>query len=153
MDTDIDHLVRPDDFNKINDVVIFYGPILSAYRTVGRDDLKELSDSGTRFVLLDALHGDSYAKEHICGAVNMPVASIERDVQKYLNYDDLIIVYSRNKDCAMSAVAADKLYTLGYENIFRYTGGIEEWKAAGLCLEGEKKRQGEKAEEPLKKAA
>ena len=130
-----EEVVRYEDFNELNSVGIFAGPLLTLYREVTVDELKEMMASGTRFVLVDALDSDSFAQEHIKGALNLPVDFIERDASGVLREDDLIVVYSRAGNCMISAVAADKLFNLGYENVARFTDGLEGWAMARLPFE------------------
>ncbi|MBI5643359.1 MAG: rhodanese-like domain-containing protein [Deltaproteobacteria bacterium] len=132
----LDRHVRADDFNKMNDVGIFAGALLSMYRTISCEELKRLMESGEKFTLLSVTPPEEYEKEHICGSINIPVPFIERDALKYLSPSDLIIVYGRDSGSASSAVAVDKLVTLAYKNVLRCQGGVEEWKKAGYCVEG-----------------
>lgn len=140
-----DRLVNADDFNRLNSVAIFAGPLLNMYRSITKEELKTLLDFGADIVVLDVLDKESYEKEHILGSINIPVSSIERDAPAVFKPDDLIIVYGRDARCTMSAVAADKLTTIGLKNVLRYNGGIEEWREEGLPVEGK--------EAPLTKAA
>lgn len=149
-DFDRDPVIRHDDFNRLNDVAIFVGPVLDMYRTVTAEGLKSMMDSAARFTLVDVLPKESFEEGHICGAVNVPVELIERDAPKLVNEESTVVLYSCSKDCALSAVAADKFSTLGYENILRYDGGLEDWKNRGYCVEGE---GGDHSHEHVKEAA
>lgn len=131
-----DRLVNADDFNRLNSVAIFAGPLLEMYTAVTKEELKTLLDRAEDIVVLDTRDGESYEKAHIRGSVNIPVAFIERDARTALKGDDLVVVYGRDSRCTASAVAADKLTTIGFKNVMRYTGGIEEWTKAGWPVEG-----------------
>lgn len=152
-----DGIVRYEDFNELNSVGIFAGPLLTMYREVTVDELKEMMASGTRFVLVDALDRDSFEQEHIKGALSLPVDLAERYAGGVLHEDDLIVVYSRSSNCMISAVAADKLFNLGYENVARFTEGLEGWALARLPLEGSLHKgvetAGEAGQAAYKKAA
>lgn len=130
-----DRLVSADDFNAVNSVAIFAGPLLDMYPTVTTKELKTLLGREEGIVVLDAREEKDFERAHIRGAVNIPVALIERDARTVFKKSDHIIVYSRNTECALSAVAADKLATIGFEYVMRYTGGIEEWTMAGEPVE------------------
>jgi rhodanese-related sulfurtransferase len=54
-----------------------------------------------------------------------------------LSPDDEIAVYCSGPSCMASAFAYWFLKNRGYRNVRRYAGGIEQWQAAGLPLEGE----------------
>lgn len=136
---------RSEDFNPVNPVGLFYGPILTMHETVSTDSLKELLESGPRPVILSVLDPGTHEKGHICDSVHIPLRDLERDVRSAVDKDELVVVYSLSKDCHKSAVATDVLKTLGYKRVLRYRGGIEEWKRSGQCVEG--------AIEPLGEAA
>lgn len=137
-----DRFVNADDFNTINSVAIFAGPLLEMYPSVTKEELKTLLERGEDIAVLDARDTEEFEKAHIRGSVNIPTALIERDARSVLKLSDHIIVYSRGKECALSAVAADKLTTIGFEYVMRYTGGIEEWTKAGEPVEGKSAVEG-----------
>jgi rhodanese-related sulfurtransferase len=131
-----DRAVNADDFNTINSVAIFIGPLLEMYPSVTREELKTLLERGEDIAVLDARDTEESEKAHIRGSVNIPVDLIERDARSVLKLSDHVITYSRDSECALSAVAADKLTTIGFEYVMRYTGGIEDWTKAGEPVEG-----------------
>lgn len=135
MDEFLETPVSHDDFNRENDIAIFLGPITEMYRTIGKNELKALMDKGESFILLDVRDEEEYAGGHICDAVNMPVSVIEREALKF-GLDELIIVYGTDSMGVESSVAADKFNTLFFNNVVRYSGGIEEWTGAGYCIKG-----------------
>ncbi|HXI09648.1 MAG TPA: rhodanese-like domain-containing protein [Thermodesulfobacteriota bacterium] len=132
----LDRPVTADDFNTINSVAIFAGPLLEMYPSVTREELKALLKKSGERVCLDAREAVEFNEAHIPGSVNIPVALIERYARDVFKKSDPIIVYGRSKDCALSAVAADKLATIGFEDVTRYAGGMEDWVSAGEPVEG-----------------
>ena len=136
-DFDRDPVIKHDDFNRLNDVALFIGPVLEMYGKVSAEGLKAMMEAGKRFTLVDALSRESYGKGHICGAVNIPLELMEMDAPGFINEDETVVVYSCSKDCAVSAVAVDKLTTLGYDKVLRYEGGLEEWRERGFCIVGD----------------
>ncbi len=131
-----DRPVTADDFNKLNDVAIFAGPLLGMHRTITGKELKTLIDRGESFALVAVLDKGVFEEAHICGSINMPVGRIEEDCLALIDRNELIIVYGKGPNDASSAVAADKLITLNYKHVLRYKGGLNEWKAARGCVEG-----------------
>lgn len=105
-------------------------------RDITREELKEMMDGGESFVLINVLDPEDFENEHICGSINLPVSTIARDAVNLLNKDDTLVVHCSNAACTANAIAADKLDSIGFSDIWRYEGGIEDWKAAGYCLEG-----------------
>jgi rhodanese-related sulfurtransferase len=85
-------------------------------------------------LIIDVREPKSYAKEHIKGAINMPASEIEKRLPE-IPADKPIIVYCTNYSCTASLVAARKLAELGRTNVYRFVGGLLEWKIAGLPTE------------------
>jgi rhodanese-related sulfurtransferase len=105
-------------------------------RDISREELKEMMDGGESFVLINVLDAEDFENEHICGSINLPVATIARDADGILNKNDTVVVHCSGPACTASHIAAEKLESLGFNDIWRFKGGIEDWKAAGYCLEG-----------------
>lgn len=105
-------------------------------RNIDTDELKDMMDSGESFVLVNVLDAGSYEDEHICGSINIPVTQIDEKASGLIGREETVVVYCSGPDCKASASAADKLEALGYRDIWRFEGGIEQWKNSGLCLEG-----------------
>lgn len=103
---------------------------------ISTDELKELMDKGSSFVLINTLDHEAYEKRHICGSINMPVEEIGKEAKDKLGEDEQIVVYCSGPTCKASKIAADKLSELGFENVRRYEGGIKKWQEAGYCMEG-----------------
>ena len=105
-------------------------------KSITRDELMQMVKSGKKFKLVDALPRESYAKEHIQTAISLPVDEIEKEAAKVLKKEDLIITYCGSFECPVSTKAAEKLISLGYQNVLDYKGGLKDYKEAGLPLEG-----------------
>ncbi|HEY4706552.1 MAG TPA: rhodanese-like domain-containing protein [Thermodesulfobacteriota bacterium] len=105
-------------------------------REITKDELKDMMDSGESFVLVNVLDPDSFENEHICGSINIPASTIARDALEVLNKDDTVILHCSGPECTASKIAAEKLDTLGFSDVWRFKGGIEEWKGSGYCVEG-----------------
>lgn len=132
----LDRPVNAGDFNEINSVAIFAGPLLEMYPGIDTEELGSILRRDEKAVMVDVRSNRDYEEAHICGAVNIPLASIEEKADKVLKKDGLIIVYGQGPDSLDSAVGADKFVTLLFENVVRYSGGLAEWASAGLCTEG-----------------
>lgn len=132
----LDRPVNAGDFNETNSVAIFAGPLLDMYPGVTTEELGSILRGDERSVIVDVRSRKEYEDAHICGAVNIPLASIEEKADRLLKKDDLIIVCGHGPASLESAVGADKFVTMMFEKVIRYTGGLEEWTNAGLCTEG-----------------
>lgn len=106
------------------------------WETILRDELKKMIDRDEDFTLVDVLSSRHFEEEHIKGAINCPADEIEGNAKTLFNENDKIVVYCSGYGCTASHEAARKLVELGYKNVWRFEGGINEWKKAGYPLEG-----------------
>jgi rhodanese-related sulfurtransferase len=105
-------------------------------QAISREEVKSLIDSGGA-VIIEALPEEEFAKGHLPGALSMPVNEIGVLAPKKLkNMDQQIITYCASAKCPASHRAAETLEKLGYTNVLEYSEGKEDWKKAGLPLEG-----------------
>lgn len=126
--------VTHDSFNAENDIAIFMGPISYMYHKITADELKALMKNGHRFTLIDLRPPEEYRTGHICGSADVPVEEIEERCS-VLDTERLIVVYGGPPESAEGAVAADKLHTLSFHNVFVLDGGLSVWRSVGGCLE------------------
>lgn len=103
---------------------------------ISTKDLKEMMDSGKKFKLVDVLSGEHYEKEHIKGAISIPLDEIEKKAEKLLEKNELIVTYCAGFKCLASTGAAEKLASMGYKNVSDYKGGLQDYKANNLPVEG-----------------
>lgn len=88
-------------------------------------------------VLVDALSPISYAGAHLPGAINIPPERVDGLAARRIpDLDAEIVVYCQNMHCDSSVEVAERLVALGYRNVLHFAGGKDEWKRAGLPLEG-----------------
>ena len=99
-------------------------------------DLKEMMDSGKKFKLVDVLMGEHYEKEHIKGAISIPLDEIEKKAERLLEKNEPIVTYCAGFKCLASTGAAEKLASMGYKNVSDYKGGLQDYKANNLPVEG-----------------
>ena len=85
---------------------------------------------GEQLELIDVREDREWLHSHIPGARHLSKGTIERDVEVYYRKVDVtLILYCA--DGTRSALAADSLRRMGYENTCSMTGGFSGWKAAG----------------------
>jgi rhodanese-related sulfurtransferase len=105
--------------------------------TITRDELQRKIQDGDEFHLVEASPEADFKKEHLPGAINLPVERIrELDPHILPNKDDLIVVYCADFSCQSSDIAARDLMSRGYTRVRRYVGGKRDWIAGGLATEG-----------------
>jgi rhodanese-related sulfurtransferase len=97
------------------------------------EELKQKLDRGDKFKLVNALGEWAFNAKHIPGSIN--ISKIE-DAKKRLNPGDEIIIYCSNTSCIASIIGYQLLTNMGYKNVRRYAGGIEDWEERGYPLEG-----------------
>jgi len=83
--------------------------------------------------VLDVRPPDEYAAGHIPGAVNVPLAELEKYLRK-LKPKKEIVAYCRGPHCVLSYDAVEQLRGRGIK-ARRLKEGYPEWKAAGLPVE------------------
>jgi rhodanese-related sulfurtransferase len=104
---------------------------------IDREGVRERIDSGTDFVLVDALAPMTYAMSHLPGAINItPDWVDDRARRRIPDLDTEVVVYCADAGCDSSVLVANRLVELGYRNVRHYAKGKRDWVAAGLPLEG-----------------
>ena len=101
---------------------------------VDRDQLRAKLASGQPFKLVMVASDFGFRAKHIPGSLHvMTHARTFPGLEK----DDDIVVYCSNVDCLASRAVAKELVGLGYTRVSHYEGGLIDWEAAGLPLEGD----------------
>src|SRR6266567_8778669 len=107
---------------------------------IRRKDLKTLVEQG-RAQLLDVLPAHEYKREHLPQAVNVPLQNLTAASTKFLRKDQAVIVYCWDYQSDLSARAAWRLESMGFQEVYRYTAGKADWLAAGWETEGAQARK------------
>jgi rhodanese-related sulfurtransferase len=94
------------------------------------DDLQRHLDAGNVAEFWNVLTDQYYSGELLPGSRRMPLDMIGRLVMD-IPHDSEIVVYCANFACPQSGMAARKLASLGFTNVYVYEGGIQEWCEAG----------------------
>ena len=98
--------------------------------------LKALLDTKAPMVLLDARSGKYDDGQRIPGAKQMNPDATDADIAKAApSKDALIVAYCTSLKCPASKMLAENLVKLGYKNVIKYPGGIEEWVKLGNPVE------------------
>jgi len=108
--------------------------------TITREALKEKMDAKEDFLLLDVLSAESYQREHLPGAINLPLLRIDAASTAALPKDKEIVVYCGSFECQASPAAARRLEELGFTRVVDFEGGLADWKAAGYPLQSSRVR-------------
>ena len=98
------------------------------------DDVKQGSESGEEFVLVDTREESEWAAGHAAGAIHLGKGIIERDIENAVpDTAKKIVLYCGGG--FRSALAADALRKMGYTNIYSLAGGWRAWKAGEMPVE------------------
>jgi rhodanese-related sulfurtransferase len=97
------------------------------------DDVKTKLDRGEKFLLVDVREESEFARDHLPGSVHLGKGVIERDIEeKVPDLNAPMILYCGGG--YRSALAADNLQKMGYNNVFSMDGGIRGWREKGFPL-------------------
>ena len=93
-----------------------------------------LNDTGRPTLLLDIRPVRYYAEAHLPGAVNIPLPDIVKQDPR-LGAAHNIVVYGSHWLDTLAPAGAKKLIALGYQNVFLFRGGVEQWQSQGRAVE------------------
>lgn len=101
------------------------------------EEVKEkMDDDDDDFLLLDVRERDEWDAAHIAGAKYVGKGVIERDIhQKVTDTDQELVLYCGGG--YRSALAADNLKKMGYQDVKSMKGGFSSWTEAGLPIDTE----------------
>lgn len=92
---------------------------------VSMSELKDRMEKG-EVLLLDVRPKEEYEKEHIQGAISMPIEELREKLSALpSNFD--VVAYCRGSYCLMSAEAVEILKKSGI-NAFRLENSVQDWK-------------------------
>ena len=103
------------------------------YTQISQDKAAEMMAEDDGHVIVDVRREDEYAEGHIPGAILIPNESIvDTPPEELPDFDQIILVYCRSG--RRSKEASQKLFDMGYTNVFEF-GGIIDW--TGEVVTGE----------------
>ncbi|SCY22691.1 cyclophilin-like fold protein [Butyrivibrio sp. INlla14] len=96
-----------------------------SYTQIDQETAKLMMDLNDGHVIVDVRRQDEYDEGHIPGAICIPNESITDSMPSELpDLEQIILVYCRSG--RRSKEAAQKLFDMGYTNVFEF-GGIIDW--------------------------
>ena len=112
------------------------GPdMVRSYRQIDQETAKQMMEQDDSHLIVDVRRLDEYESGHIPGAICIPNESIDAEQPEELpNLNQILLVYCRSGN--RSKQAAEKLFRMGYANVYEF-GGIIDWTgdvAAGQTL-------------------
>ncbi len=104
----------------------------SRVKEVNIDEYQKMPRDG--HILVDVREDNEWSAGHAAGAVHMSKGTIERDVEKEVpDKSKTLVLYCGGG--FRSALAADALGKMGYQNVISLDGGWRAWNQAGLPVE------------------
>ena len=109
------------------------------YNEISQEKAMEMMQQDDGHIVIDVRRPDEYASGHIPGAVCIPNESIGNEKPEELpDLKQIILVYCRSGN--RSKEAAEKLFLIGYENIYEF-GGIIDWTGETVTEESTEARE------------
>jgi rhodanese-related sulfurtransferase len=106
----------------------------SRIRQVDLDGYQRMSAGGTPHILIDTREESEWAAGHAKGALHLSKGIIERDIEaKIPDKTTTLVLYCGGG--FRSALAADNLQKMGYQNAISLDGGWRAWQASGMPVE------------------
>ena len=110
-------------------VLVSFVSNMEAVTTIDTETLKEVMESGSPFILLDA-RGDHWNDRNIIPGAKLAASDFSeaRLASLIPSKESLIIVYAFSASCPKGRMLVDKLMSLGYQNIMEYPEGLKVWR-------------------------
>jgi len=106
----------------------------SRIRQIDLDGYRQMKERGEAHILVDTREESEYGAGHVPGSLALSKGIIERDIEvKVPDKSTTLVLYCGGG--FRSALAADNLRRMGYENVISLDGGWSAWTAAGLPVE------------------
>jgi rhodanese-related sulfurtransferase len=103
-------------------------------RHFGLDEYQQMLDAGTPHVLIDCREESEWDAGHAAGAIHLGKGVIERDIESQVPDKALpLVIYCGGG--FRSAIAADNLRIMGYQQPISLDGGWRAWTTAGRPVE------------------
>ena len=99
--------------------------MVRSYTQISQEEAKQMMEQDGTQIIVDVRTKEEYDSGHIPGAICIPNESIGTEQPEELpDLDQIILVYCRSGN--RSKQAAQKLFSMGYTNIYEF-GGIIDW--------------------------
>lgn len=112
--------------------------MLGAMETIKAEDLRRIL-AGGRATVINVLESKDFQDKRIPSSINVPVSSPDfaRRVEDQMpSKQNAVVVYCAGARCPASENAARALESAGFRRVMDFAGGLEDWEAQGLPLEG-----------------
>lgn len=112
----------------------FLALVQQAKSEINEISIDELLEHNQPYVLLDVREDHEWAKGHLPEAMHLGKGIIERDIEATVaDKKQKIVLYCGGG--YRSALSAQTLQQMGYQNVFSLAGGYREWSERKLPLD------------------
>jgi len=99
----------------------------SRIREISQQEFREWFDESKDMVILDVREANDHAHSRIEGAINIPRGVVELEIEDTVpDKHKTIVAYCGGG--GRSAMVADVLQQMGYDNVYSLQGGYKQWK-------------------------
>jgi rhodanese-related sulfurtransferase len=105
----------------------------TSVRTIDREELRRRLERRDPLQLVMASSDWAFRAKHIPGSRHF---RSQGEMFAAIGKDEEVVVYCSNVDCHASLGIYEALVDHGYTRVLHYRGGLLDWEAAGLPLEG-----------------
>ena len=99
--------------------------MVRSYTQISQEEAKQMMEQDGTQIIVDVRTQEEYDSGHIPGAICIPNESIGTEQPEELpDLDQIILIYCRSGN--RSKQAAQKLFDMGYTNVYEF-GGIIDW--------------------------
>lgn len=118
------------------------------YKEINAEELQKMQTENPKLLVIDARSNEYLGDGTIIkGAVVKPTSEITKEyLSSVAKETDPIVFYCTNTDCPASKQAAHKAADLGFKNLYKLPGGIDEWVAKKLPTDKVEVKAAPKAE-------
>lgn len=115
---------------------------MGGYQLANVDVVKGMSEAGSA-MLVDVRDLEEFERGHLPGAICFPMPMTWRarlqhrwKIRKLLCEVECkpVVFYSNSPSCRRSDVAARAAVITGFSSVYRFAGGVDAWRLAGLRL-------------------
>ncbi len=98
------------------------------------EDVRQVQEKGESLTLVDVREDREWNVAHVAGAIHLGKGVIERDIEQAVpDTATKIVLYCGGG--YRSALAADALRQMGYEDVYSLAGGWRAWNDAEMPVE------------------
>lgn len=107
---------------------------MDSFRRTCSDILREKIRRGEKMLVLDVREESEFEREHIAGAVNVPLEKIKPE--EFLRTHPVRPIFIVCTSGKSSYNCADLFYKAGCQEVYTLAGGLLSWKVFGFPLVG-----------------